>query len=89
MWSKLQAWARDFIRLVRHAMLELGCEEKRGPERKVSAARALGYLWGLTAAAVAVIMVTVLGETDHMLVAELLAGALTALGLRSRAGGDK
>lgn len=69
--------------LIRNFLLTFGCEEKNTPG-KVSMARLLAALWGLTAAGVAVMMVLVLGEADHMLVAELAAASLTALGLRSR-----
>ncbi len=56
-------------------------EDKDHPG-KLSSARFVGLVWGLTAAAVALILVLDLRQTDHMLVAELIGGTLVALGLR-------
>lgn len=74
--ESLTSWLQDFL-------LKIGCEEKRTPGR-VSAARVIAYAFALTVVTATIIM-AVSGESDHLLVAEVIAGTMTALGLRSRA----
>ena len=88
MWEWLKPKYLLLLELVKKTALELGCEEKMSPGT-VSASRLIAALWALTATATALSMVLVLGKTDHLIVAEMVAGTLAALGLRSRAkGGD-
>ncbi len=56
-------------------------EDKESPG-KLSSARFMGLAWGLTSCAVALILVWRYESAEHALVAELIAGALIALGLR-------
>ncbi len=58
----------------------LGDKEKEG---MVSATRVLGLLWGLTAVALAFILV-LSGSAEYLIVAEFIAGAAGALAFRSK-----
>lgn len=96
MWSRVEGWVQaampvilDLSHIAKKVAVDLGLGEKSGDnEQKVSTARLIAVGWALTAAASALTMILVLGETDHLIVAELVAGTLAALGLRTRAGGD-
>lgn len=73
--------ADKIIDFLQNLLLKLGCEEKQHPG-SVSSARVIAYIFALTVVATATIM-TVQAEFDHLLVAEVIAGTMTALGLRS------
>jgi hypothetical protein len=63
-------------------LMAIGLEDKDLPG-KVSATRTLGLLWGLTAVALAFILV-LSGSAEYLVVAEFIAGAAGALAFRSK-----
>lgn len=74
----------DKMDKIQEFLVKMGAEEKLHPG-KVSSSRVVAYAFALTVVAVT-IMMSATGTTDHLLVAEVIAGTLTALGLRSKAG---
>lgn len=64
---------------------KLGCEEKRKPGT-TSASRVIAYVWALTCVLYVGISVFVMETHPHTpTLSALIGGALTALGLRSKA----
>ena len=71
----MSEWIKNFL-------IAIGLEDKNKPG-SVSATRSLGLLWGLTAVALAFILV-LSGSAEYLIVAEFIAGAAGALAFRSK-----
>lgn len=67
-----------WVAWIARTLCKLGANEKNAPN-EVSAARLVAYGW-----AAAALVAVFVPKTDHLNVAALIGGALTALGLRAK-----